>query len=177
MGERDAIDSRLADSRPADSPPTHELHDHIKALLSAEDQRYTRGRRRLVEVLHASGRPVTLPEILESDPSLPQSSAYRNLEALERAGAVTRVATGLDHARFELAECLIGHHHHLICVRCGLVEDVELGHAIEVAVDDAFLRIARSKNFVPLHHNLDLHGECEQCQLSDQDELGGIPRP
>jgi len=39
-------------------------------------------------------------------------------------GVVRRVAGADDHGRFELAEELSGHHHHLVCARCGKVEDV-----------------------------------------------------
>jgi Fe2+ or Zn2+ uptake regulation protein len=52
------------------------------------------------------------------------SSIYRNLVVLEQAGAVTRYpGAGGGHARYELSEELVGHHHHLVCSRCGRIED------------------------------------------------------
>lgn len=119
-----------------------------------------------MELLVEAGRPVTLPEILRADPDLPQSSVYRNLEVLERVGLVHRISIGADHARFELSEPLLGHHHHLICVTCGAIEDVELGAEVEEIVDSALTSVAAGSGFAPLHHSLDLHGRCADCRTT-----------
>jgi Fur family ferric uptake transcriptional regulator len=139
------------------------LHDEITELLDRHDHRYTSGRRRLVEVLAGAERPLTLPEILERDSDLSQSSAYRNLDVLESSGAMRRITGTGDHAHFELAESMLGHHHHLICVSCGVVEDIHLGERLEHAVDEALGNAARAAGFTPLHHSLDLHGHCAEC--------------
>src|SRR5205814_2363608 len=80
---------------------------------------YTRNRRTLVEALDESDRPVSIPELLGERRDLAQSSAYRNLAVLERAGVVRRIVTSDEFARYELAEDLTEHHHHLICSVCG----------------------------------------------------------
>lgn len=139
------------------------VHDRVQEHLAALDQRYTSGRRRLIELLVATSRPASLPELLALDPSIPQSSLYRNLDMLERTGLVRRLATGGEHARFEFAEPLLAHHHHLICVSCGLIEDVTFADAVEIAVDDALHEAALDYGFEPLHHSLDLHGRCSDC--------------
>ena len=64
-------------------------------------------------------------------PGLAQSSAYRNLAVLERAGVVHRIVTSDEFARYELAEDLTHHHHHLICSTCGGVTDFEVSDAVE----------------------------------------------
>lgn len=149
----------------APGPPADDdqLHDEIDELLSRHDHRYTSGRRRLVAVLAVAERPLTLPEILERDGRLTQSSAYRNLDVLESSGVVRRIVGAGDHAHHELAESMLGHHHHLICVGCGLVEDIRLGDELEHAVDDALGEAAAAAGFTPLHHSLDLHGRCAGC--------------
>ena len=81
-----------------------ELHTTIGERLSRSGQRYTRTRRRLIEVMVAAGRPLTLPEIVAAAPDLAQSSAYRNLDVLEQATVVSRVSGGSDHTHFELAD-------------------------------------------------------------------------
>lgn len=140
-----------------------ELHADVKARLRAADQRYTGGRRRLVEVLANAGRPVRLPDIESLAPELARSSAYRNLEALERCGVVERLNAGGDHAYFELAESLMGHHHHLVCVECGQIADIELDSILEDRLDQTLADIAADAGFTPLHHSLDLHGRCAAC--------------
>jgi len=148
-------------------PPIDDLpaiHDRVGARLAGLDQRYTSGRRHLVELLARAGRPVTMPELLAMDRDLPQSSVYRNLDVLERTELVRRVTTGSDHACYELAEPILGHHHHLICVECGRVADIRLDEAFEQRIDDELARAADEAGFAPLHHTLDLHGRCPTCR-------------
>jgi Fe2+ or Zn2+ uptake regulation protein len=145
------------------SDPLNGLHGEIATLLRRHDHRYTRGRRRLVAVLAQAGRPVTLPEILQADTGITQSSAYRNLEVLERSGAITRITASGDHAHFELAEPLVAHHHHLICIGCGTIEDVELGIELEHLLDRALTATAADNDFTPVQHSVDLHGHCAAC--------------
>ena len=141
-----------------------ELHDSVAARLRDADQRYTDGRRRLVEALARAARPVRLPDIESMAPDLARSTAYRNLEALERCGVVQRLETGGERAYFELAESLLGHHHHLICVSCGAISDIELDSETEARIDHALAAAASESGFTPLRHNLDLYGRCGDCE-------------
>ena len=94
---------------------------------------------------------------------LPQSSAYRNLAVLEQAGAVRRVVTDEDFARYELAEPLTEHHHHLICSTCGRVEDVTIPAPLEQSVDRTVEKLGRRNGFATVAHRLDLIGTCRDC--------------
>ena len=131
--------------------------------LRRDGQRYTENRRTLVDVLVEAGGPLTIPEILEQRPELAQSSAYRNLAVLERAGVVRRILTTDDWARYELAEDLTEHHHHLICASCGDVRDFTVSPELEGDLDQALGRIAREHGFSADHHRLDLVGTCADC--------------
>lgn len=140
------------------------LHDDVASLLRSGNHRYTTGRRRTVGALLDADGPVTIPEILELDGGLAQSSLYRNLAILEEVGAVTRIVTHDDHARYELAEALTDHHHHhLICTNCGSVSDFELASDAETTLGRAFTRVGRSANFRIDGHRLDLLGTCAAC--------------
>ena len=114
-------------------------------------------------MLAAAGQPLTLPEILDRDATLAQSSVYRNLTVLEQAGVVTKVVTNSEWARYELAEGLTGHHHHLICSSCGLVRDVELPPQLELAIDALLASMTVETGFVVDEHRLDLVGRCKEC--------------
>ena len=142
----------------------HELHRLADERLRNREQRYTEGRRRIVDVLMRAESPLTLPELLSGDPALAQSSAYRNLAVLEEAGVVRRLVHGADYAHYELAEDLTEHHHHLICERCGAVADVSFGARTEQALDEALRTIVRRHGFAPSHHTLDVYGLCTTCQ-------------
>lgn len=138
-----------------------ELDLIASSRLRRDGQRYTDNRRALVGVLQDG--PLTIPEILARRPGLAQSSAYRNLAVLERSGVVRRIVTVDEWARYELAEDLTEHHHHLICTRCGLVEDFTVSHQLERSLDAALERVAEQSGFSVQHHRLDLVGVCGTC--------------
>ena len=145
----------------AHGPPA--IHDLVADRLRRVDQRYTAGRRRLIDALAAAERPITIPELLGGRQDLPQSSAYRNLQILEQVGVVHRIVTTDEHARFELAEELAGHHHHLICTTCGKVDDFTASRQLERTIDTALAKVADSAGFNLSSHRLDLIGVCADC--------------
>ena len=142
---------------------TSELHAAVSRCLARHDYRYTTGRRRLVEAILSAGQPVTLPDIVVAAPGLAPSSVYRNLDVLERSGVVNRITTGGDHAYFEFAEPLLSHHHHLVCVDCGVIKDIYLDDELEASVDRSLAEAAGRVGFTPVRHSLDLHGRCAVC--------------
>ena len=140
-----------------------ELHDLIEARLRRSDQRYTAGRRKIIGLLATAGNPVSITEIARVLPDLPRSSAYRNLVDLESAGVVRRVVAHDDFARFELAEDLTEHHHHLLCVACGKVTDITLDEHLEHNISEAVVAVAGAEGFRPHGHRLDILGVCRDC--------------
>jgi Fe2+ or Zn2+ uptake regulation protein len=142
---------------------TDQLHDLVAERLRDVGQRYTDGRRVLVERLVAAPQPVSIPELLDTPPRLPQSSVYRNLDVLEQAGAVHRITGSGDFARFELAEDLTEHHHHLICSSCGSVEDFTAPPGLERTLGKAVVDIEEAHGFSAERHRLDLIGLCAEC--------------
>jgi Fur family ferric uptake transcriptional regulator len=140
-----------------------DLHDAVGARLRTASQRYTSGRRQLVELLADAARPETIPELLERAPSLAQSSAYRNLVVLEEAGVAHRVVTSDERARYELAEDLMGHHHHLICTSCGRVDDFTVSARMERNLETALSNAVSGTGFRPAAHRFDVIGTCARC--------------
>jgi Fe2+ or Zn2+ uptake regulation protein len=147
----------------ADSVDLGRVHDAAGALLRAADQFYTSGRRELVGLLAAVGRPVTIPELLDARPKLTQSSVYRNLAVLEQVGVVQKVVSSDDRARYELAEDLMGHHHHLICVSCGRVDDFVVSPRAERSVQALLEAAIGETGFQAAGHRLDVVGTCAEC--------------
>ncbi len=146
------------------SPAHAEIHRTVRDRLDENDQRYTSGRRAVVEALATADGPLTLPELIELAPALAQSSAYRNLAVMEQVGVVRRLVHSADHARYELAEDLTEHHHHLICEVCGTVRDVTLTPALEQRLDEAFDALSEAVGFRATHHTIDLYGRCADCR-------------
>src|SRR4051794_16509298 len=122
---------------------TVDLHAVATARLLADGQRYTPRRQALVELLAEVDQPLTIPQLLDQRRDLAQSSAYRNLAVLERAGVVHRIVTTDEFARYELAEDLTEHHHHLICSTCGDVADFTVPGPVEHEIETALSKVAK----------------------------------
>ncbi len=139
------------------------IHDVVARRLRDAGQIYTSGRRQLVELLVEFGRPATVPDLLEQRPKLTQSSMYRNMVDLEAAGVVQKVLGTDDRARFELAESIIGHHHHLVCIECGAVDDFVVSTTSEHVIEQALAGAIAASGFRPTGHRLDVLGRCSRC--------------
>ena len=140
-----------------------DVHDIAARKLATINQRYSSRRRRLVEALERADHPLVATDIVAIDEDLPQSSVYRNLAVLEAAGVVVKVLTNGDRAAFELAEELKGHHHHLVCVQCGLVLDIDVPNEVEQMLDTGVADLVSQAGFVLVGHRLDLLGRCKNC--------------
>jgi len=140
------------------------MHSVAEHRLRQIDQRYTSGRRAIIELLVTAGHPVSIEDIAEQLPGVPRSSAYRHLTNLHAAGLIRRVTASDEYTRFELAEDLTEHHHHLVCLSCGKVTDVTLPAGLEQQVTSAITNLASAEGFQAHSHRLDVLGLCTACQ-------------
>lgn len=146
---------------------TSDVHAEAIRKFNQHDQRYTSQRRLIVTVLAAADRPLIIQQLIKRASStkkvLAQSSLYRNLVVLENVGVVQRVFSTDEVARYELNDEILGHHHHLVCSKCGEVLDVRIPEALELNLDAALLQIAKRSGFKLDQHRLDLIGRCSKC--------------
>ena len=143
---------------------SEDIHDLVRIRLRRADQRYTDGKQALVELLLSSGRPMTITDIAGGLPELPRSSAYRHLVDLQNAGVVHRVTGHDEFGRFELAEDLTEHHHHLLCTDCGKVIDITPSTSFERTVTRYLDDLATREGFAAHSHRVDVLGVCSDCR-------------
>jgi Fur family transcriptional regulator, ferric uptake regulator len=145
-----------------------DIDDIALHRLRKDGQRLTTGRQLILRTLEQATGPVTIPMILQREPTLAQSSVYRNLSVLEHAGLVSKISMGDEHAHYELGEEITNHHHHhTVCTSCGAVSDVTLSAAAERSLERALQDAAAGQDFELLHHRLDLLGRCATCVAAD----------
>lgn len=84
-------------------------------------------------------------------------TAYRTLELFEDLGFIQKIQFEDNVARYELIS-EDEHHHHLICINCGNVEDVEVDE--ETLVN----QIKIKSEFKIQRHALEFFGFCLKCQ-------------
>ena len=146
----------------------HDVHGEVMRRFIKHEQRYTSQRRLIVTVLSASDRPLMIQQMLKRSSNikkvLAQSSLYRNLVVLENVGVVQRIFSTDDVARYELNDDILGHHHHLVCSKCGDIRDVRIPESLESSLDSALAKIAKRSGFQLDQHRLDLIGRCSNCR-------------
>lgn len=167
--ERLTYDGYMGWAKEADSA----LHRQADRRLTALGQRYTSGRQALVEALASAGRPLTSAESLRVAGGGSLSSTYRNLTVLSEAGIVRKLMGPDDMGRFELAEELSSHHHHLVCSACGVMVDVEASEQLERAVEHASQQAAEASGFAIESHRLDFEGLCRTCLSAEPGNARG----
>jgi len=141
----------------------NDIHLLVESRMRDTELVYTKGRREIVEMLATIARPTTMQELLDRRPKLNQGSMYRNMNDLETAGVVQKVVGTDDRTRYELAEHLIGHHHHSICSQCGAVDDFTVSSKMEKSLEAALERALSEAGFRPTAHRLDVIGICASC--------------
>lgn len=85
------------------------------------------------------------------------ATVYRNLNVLMEFGLVTSVNFGQEHCLYEIAK---GPHYHIICRRCGTIEDLK-----DVMIDELNVQIARLTRYQVTDHQLEVFGLCPSCKV------------
>ena len=143
---------------------TQTLIRDVETRLKARSIRFTKGRRAVVRALSAGEGPKSAAELHDAIGSeVPLSSLYRSLAVLEDAGVVIPHFGSKSLTRYELAEWLTGHHHHLVCIDCGAVDDIDVPAEQEEEVRRAVEGISAYASFAPRGHVLEIEGRCARC--------------
>lgn len=133
--------------------------------LEGENLRLTPARRLVIEKLDGSSGPQSAADLAAAlAGSIPLSSLYRTLAVLERTDVIERFPDQAGVARFELAEWLTGHHHHMTCTVCGETSDVGVPGDLETTVAGIVSEVGNRFAFTVTGHRLDLQGVCSRCR-------------
>lgn len=93
-------------------------------------------------------------ELKQADDDIGLATVYRVLNQFEAAGLVQRHHFDDQHAIYELDNGQ--HHDHLVCVRCGQVEEF-----VDELIEQRQQEIAKELGYKIVGHSLYLYGECE----------------
>ena len=95
--------------------------------------------------------------LLENEEEIGLATIYRVLTQFEEAGLVTRQQFEGGHSVFEIAQ--ESHHDHLVCVKCGRVEEFS-----DEGIEARQVAIAEKLGFELTDHKLNLYGLCAGCK-------------
>lgn len=139
--------------------------ERIKEALHDARYKLTPQREVTVRVLlenessHLSAEDVFM-KVKDKYPEIGLATVYRTLELLNELNVLDKVNFGDGVSRYDLRKEGAQHfHHHLICIHCGSVEEVE-----EDLLTDVEKIVTRDFDFDIIDHRLTFHGICKLCK-------------
>jgi Fur family ferric uptake transcriptional regulator len=136
--------------------------DWASQQLSGAGYRRGGARRELMELMAGQSCALSAFEIEDQLATgargVSRASIYRILDELEAVGAIQRVDIGGPITRYEPVREGPGHHHHLVCDRCGRLEPFR-DEGLERAIRRASARVPLDVS----EHEIVLHGTCRSC--------------
>lgn len=93
------------------------------------------------------------------------TTVYRTLQTMAETGDVDVLRTDSGEAVYR--RCSSGHHHHVVCRRCGATVEVE-GPAVERWARG----VAAEHGFTDVGHTVEVFGTCPACAARDQAQSG-----
>ncbi len=135
---------------------------YMQVVCIMDTLKKTKGREAVLQVLQDEKTPVDASHIqnhlTEQEISVNPATIYRILDMFYRQGIVHRFEFREGKFRYELSSK--EDHHHLICEKCGTIEDIS-----DCNIPQLEKEIMKKKNFLVKHHALEFFGVCQQCQL------------
>ncbi|HEC19880.1 MAG TPA: ferric iron uptake transcriptional regulator [Gammaproteobacteria bacterium] len=133
--------------------------------LRAVGLKSTLPRRKILEVMESNGtRHLSAEDIyrslLEADEDVGLATVYRVLTQFESAGLVSKHNFEGGHSVYELNQG--EHHDHILCVKCGKVEEF-----VDELIEQRQRDIAEKAGFSMTDHCLYIYGICADCQGED----------
>lgn len=129
------------------------------ATLRGGNLRATAHRTAIVTALIAAKSPITAEEMHARIKGADLVTIYRNLQSLVAAAIAREVRFKDGVVRYELAD-EHSHHHHLVCTKCGTIDELEGCDATPLEK----VALKASKRFASVdEHALEFFGTCVSC--------------
>ena len=105
--------------------------------------------------------------VRKKSPEIGLATVYRTLEILTDLKIVDKVSFNDGVSRYALRKEGAKHfHHHLLCLECGSIEEVE--EDLLTGVEDI---VEKKYHFLVKDHRLTFHGVCQKCQTKNAAKL------
>lgn len=117
---------------------------------------------KILQLLEAAENPHMSAEdvyqsLIQAGEEVGLATVYRVLTQFEAAGLIKRHNFADDHAVFELNQK--SHHDHLVCVKCGKVQEF-----VDDIIEEQQCKIAKRADFEMTDHSLNIYGICAECR-------------
>lgn len=143
--------------------------EYFRQFIKTKGLKATRQRDLIVEAFFDVHTHASVDElyavIKKRHPTIGFATVYRTLKLLKESGLAREWNFGDRHARYEHVIDTEEHHDHMICTRCGRIEEFE-NDRIERLQE----QVAREHGFTVTHHNMELYGICRHCGRADRNQ-------
>lgn len=145
-------------------------HTDLKNILKKNGYRVTPSRLSILGIFahsnHGSPAPRNAEYIAKKARKIGgrhinEVTVYRTLSTFEKSGILKRVDLRKDSAYFEIND-VNGHHHHIVCIKCGEIEDFKICD-IDSLIGNIAAGSSKFKYRNIKEHSLELFGLCTQC--------------
>lgn len=131
----------------------------FEKILKDGGLRNTPSRCMILDVLYKFGKPVSAEDIYgKLKNKMDEATVYRTLSSFLEKGIIRQVNLRKDSVYFELNN---DHHHHMVCTKCGDIEDFKESNEIEKILGRIVEKSSRFK--IINEHSLEIFGLCSKC--------------
>ena len=121
--------------------------------------RMTNQRQTIAQTFFMANGHVTVDDLYamvrKEDMRIGHATVYRTLRFLEESGLAESHRFGGGKLRYEVQQ---HHHDHIICVKCGFIQEFE-----NQTMEDLQEQIAKEHGFSLKSHRMEIYGECAAC--------------
>lgn len=141
--------------------------DQAYELLRKHDVRITSQRKAILQVLYnCKGQHLETENIYQlvsingdKKSKLGLATVYRTMEILEKIGLVSRLSMDGSPAKYELVLLEKMNHHHLICLKCSLVQEID-----DSLIEELKSHVIEEKDFLVKDKPIKIYGYCDRCR-------------
>ena len=129
----------------------------LRQYLKASGYSFTKQRRMVFDCLILN-HPIAMHELLiKLNDSMDPVSVYRTIDLFEKLNIVQRINFGWKY-KLELTDNFVNHHHHLLCLGCGKVININ-----QAEIETFIGYTAAKQGFLASSHQLEIQGYCRSC--------------
>ena len=151
----------ISASRKSAGTTLEEITEHFREFLATRKLRMTREREELLAAIFHAPRHFEAEDLIKTlkqrDGRVSRATVYRTLSLLEECGILRKSLFGHNRHFFE---SVVGrrHHDHLVCIRCGKIQEFE-----EARIEQIQEEISRHHEFRIVDHVHEIFGVCAPC--------------
>ena len=135
--------------------------EEILDRIETGGYRATASRRRLLDAMVARGDGFTAEELVAEVKGLGRATVYRTVRLLVEQGLLCKLSLQDGASRYALST-RIGHHHHLVCVRCSSVQEFR-----QSVIERVLMDLEAAETGTVVGHRIELYVLCPSCQAGE----------